>query len=234
MTGSWRRLGAGLMAVLTAAALVGIGGKTPSPETRVLIVGGSAAKGWHDATGRGYVERGLELWARANGRTLWIANRAIPGSTVLNPVVNQNYRNWLTELHPNVVVIAWGMLNDIREQVPVTTVMGKLHGWIAEALAAHAEVFVVTPMATAATYGIDRQSEPVWVGDEIAMARSFHNPSVLTFNVMGAMQQYLARHHQSVLPLMATPWDPNTAGHRLGGKIFGNELIQSGSKPVGT
>lgn len=198
---------------------------TPTPPLRVLIIGGSAAKGWKDATGQGYVVRGLNVWAQKDHLQLQIDNQAIPGSTINNPALVQGYPQWLANDQPNVVVIAWGMLNDLRLGTPEATLLAKLHADIAAALNAHAKVFVVTPIPTLATMSWDRTTELKAIADEIQMANAFHCSNVQVFNILPQMEQELNAQHIPVSSIMDGKWDPNTLGHTIGGEILGKDLI---------
>lgn len=194
-------------------------------RTTVLIIGGSAAFGWHDKTGQGYVVRGLKAWS-ADPARLRIENRAVPGATVHNPIIDSGYQGWLDAFSPQIVVIAWGLLNDLRVGIPWSTVLGQLRQWMVEALAAKAVVFVVTPPATQATYTVDRSTEQAIVSRELAMARGLENSNVLIFNVLTAEEKWLVQHHMTYAPLMDGPWDPNTEGHIVAGRIL-TELLKA-------
>lgn len=224
MTRRRKQLVAGLAALVVACLAGPLPGLVTRAERRtrlttVLIIGGSAAYGWHDKTGEGYIVRGLKAWA-ANPARLRIENRAVPGATVHNPIIDSGYEGWLDTFSPQIVVIAWGLLNDLRVGIPWSVVLGQLRQWIVEALAARAVVFIVTPPATQATYTVDRSTEPAIAARELAMARGLKNPNVLIFNVLTKEEEWLAAHHMTYAPLMDGPWDPNTEGHIVAGRIL--------------
>lgn len=187
----------------------------------VLIIGGSAAFGWAARHNIGYIVRGLHAWER---RPLIIQNRAVPGATVNNPVIQSHYGDYLRQYAPRLVILAWGFLNDLRVGTPWPHILAVIRRETLEALADRAVVWIVTPPATRATYTIDRKTQPVLVAREIAAARALHNPNVYVMNVLSREEVWLARHHQTYVPYMADPWDPNTAGHRLAGRLLAGEL----------
>ena len=229
------RLAAGMGAALWIAslALAAPGRSAARPRIPVLVVGGSAAAGWHDAAGPGYVSRGLTRYAERAGLTLAIANHAIPGARVVNRVAQRDLAGWIRRpaLH-RLVVLAWGTLNDLRHHTPAPAMARALHRQNQFALAAHAVVLVVTPAVTRASFEEDRLSEPAAVQQELAVAKSFHSPDVYEVNVFGAMRHYLAAHHLTYRLLMAGRWHPNTAGHRLAGALLAHALIELWGPPA--
>ena len=216
-------IGASLTVALAGLAF----SKTPPPprplQPTVLIIGGSAAYGWYDRSGLGFVERGLKAWNRWP-RGVAFKNQAVPGATVRNPTIRGNYHDWLHDYRPTIVALQWGMLNDLRVGTPWSLIMAVIRKEIMEAIAIRAVVMIITPPATEATYDVDRGTEVAVVAEELKMARSLNNPNVYAFNVLGAMKTYLAPHHLTYAPFMKGPWDPNTRGHRLAGRLLAAEL----------
>jgi len=135
---------------------------------------------------------------------------------------------WLYRLGPNaLVVVAWGMLNDMRRKTPPAEVTAALHHQMRDALADHDALLVVTPAATRASYQEGRQAEARLVVQELAVACALsHQPGseVLIANVFGTMKTYLRVHHLSYRALMAGRSHPNTAGHRLAGRLLAGLL----------
>lgn len=232
---AWRAASAGMALWIASLALLAAPGRSAAgPRIPVLVVGGSAAAGWRDATGAGYVSRGLTRYAQRAGLTLRIANRAIPGARVVNRLTQRDLAGWIRRPAPHrLVVLAWGTLNDLRHHTPAPAMARSLHRQIQTALAAHAVVLVITPPVTRASFEEDRLAEPAAVRQELVVAHSFHSPNVYEANVFGAMKQYLAVHHVTYRRLMAGRWHPNTAGHRLAGTLLAHALLKLWGPPTG-
>lgn len=213
-------LGAGLVLVNLSAPAV-----ASNPLT-VLVIGGSAARGWHDTKGPGYIGRALGYWSRQVGIPVRVENHGVPGAPTTSPWVAERYPVWLAALHPRVVVLAWGLLNDLQVHTPPREVGVMVQQEINQALEAGAQVWVVTPPATLATYTFGKTQEAAMLSQELAVAKRFPTPLVRTFNVLAPMVQRLHADHQSIMPLMHDRWDPSTQGHRIAGAILGQELRQ--------
>ncbi|GMA56105.1 hypothetical protein GCM10025858_06080 [Alicyclobacillus sacchari] len=54
------------------------------------------------------------------------------------------YATWLAEDKPQIVVISWGLLNDVYDKTPMASFNQAIHNEIQEALAANAVVIFVT------------------------------------------------------------------------------------------
>ena len=240
----WLAAAAGTALGIASLALPTARGRSAAgPRIGVLVVGGSAAAGWRDATGPGYIARGLMRYAQRAGLTLRIANHAIPGARVVNRLTQRDLAGWIRRPAPHrLVVLAWGLLNDLRHHTPAPAMARALHRQIATALAAHAVVLVVTPAVTRASFEEDRRAEPTAVRQELAVAKRFHpavaslsspSSSVYEVNVFAAMKQYLAVHHVAYHRLMAGRWHPNTAGHRLAGRLLTQALVKLWGPPAG-
>lgn len=237
----WLAAAAGTALGIASLALLAAPGRSAAgPRIPVLVVGGSAAAGWRDATGPGYVSRGLTRYAQRAGLTLRIANHAIPGARVVNRRARRDLAGWIRRPAPHrLVVLAWGTLNDLRHHTPTTAMARALHRQIQTALAAHAVVLVVTPAVTRASFEEDRLAEPAAVRQELAVAKSFQSslpsqsPNVYEVNVFAAMKQYLAVHHVAYHRLMAGRWHPNTQGHRLAGRLLAQALVKLWGPPAG-
>jgi len=195
------------------------------PRVSVLIIGGSAADGWLDRTHQGYVVRGLKDYARAEGIRVAIVNHAIPGARVVNPTVARWFGRWVYDVGPGaIVVIAWGMLNDLKRHTPDAAIMRALRHQIGLALAAHDTVLIVTPPATRASYRPFRRVEPHLIADELSVARAFHSRRLFIVNVFHRERTYLARHRTPITRVTRGPFHPNTAGARLGGELLALQL----------
>lgn len=215
---------------IAAAAVLALGlglwgnasAEAPGPA-RVLIIGGSAAYGWRDKTGQGYIERGLKAWS-AFPDGLDFQNEAIPGATVNNPKVANRYAQWLSPAPPAIVVLGWGILDDMRAGTPWAIVLAEVRNQTLEALSAGAVVFFVTPPATKPTYTIYQGSENALVGALVRSEEAIGSPDLYVFNVLGAEERWLHAHHQTYAPYMSNFWDPNTAGHILAGGLLANAI----------
>lgn len=220
-------------ALLATAALVGMavpeahGAAWPAIPVPVLIVGGSAAVGWVDDTGMGYVERGFLDYGRRAGMDFSFTNHAIPGARVVNPLVREHFGEWVSALGPGgVVVIAWGLLNDVRLHTPAPVVKGRIEREIGVALHHDDVVVLVTPPATRASFEQERPVEYRLVRAEMTAARSFRSRRLYIADVFDRETAYLVGRHLPYRPYMAGRWDPNTKGHRLAGVILARELAR--------
>lgn len=215
---------------IAAAAVLALGlglwgnarAEAPGPA-RVLIIGGSAAYGWRDKTGQGYIERAIRAWSAFPGGVSF-QNEAIPGATVNNPKVANQYDRWLSPDPPAIVVLGWGILDDMRAGTPWAIVLAEIRNQTLDALAAGAVVFFVTPPATKPTYTIYQGSENDLVGALVRSEEAIGSPDLYVFNVLGDEERWLRDHHQSYAPYMANFWDPNTAGHVLAGHLLAEEI----------
>lgn len=189
----------------------------------VVIIGGSAAAGWHDSTDQGYVVRALDHWKHADGLNLSIENHAIPGSRVINPHVKAHFPAWMKRSQGGVVVIAWGYLNDIRLKTKPDAIVTRVHSEIAEALATDHTVILASPPATEPTFTFDKRQEHAIWRRVAAMADTFHSTNVHVLNIMNPEIHYIKEHHQSYTRYMKGEWDPNTAGHILAARLLNHE-----------
>ena len=223
MRNSVRVAAAGLSAIVTGAALTGM---LDSREASIptLIIGGSAAKGWHDQSGQGYLVRALAQYGSVAGVHFLVQNQAIPGARVVNARIASNYLVWMRSSRGGLVVIAWGFLNDLRLGTRTGAMLKVIHREIALAVATNHTVLLVSPPATTPTFTFDAASETrLW--HQVSMeAEAFHSQRVFVADVLGPMKRYVRSHHQSYRRYMDGTWDPNTAGHRLAARILSHEL----------
>jgi hypothetical protein len=153
-----------------------------------------------------------------------IFNHAIIGAKVANPAVNRPYRSWLEQTPGGIVVLAWGLLNDLNAGTPPTKIVGTIRHQIGLALATGHPVYVVSPPPTTASFIRYRSVEPrLWHRIEIA-AQALHSSNVHVINVLGPETQYLERHHLPIARFMATYWDPNTRGYQLAARFLEQAL----------
>ncbi|WP_367306851.1 SGNH/GDSL hydrolase family protein [Alicyclobacillus acidocaldarius] len=195
----------------------------PSAQPVVAMgVGGSVAHGWDDKTGGGYLVRAFQELTKTGPISFQFINKSIEGYGPTQMAAK--YAEFLSEIHPQVVVISWGMLDDIANKTPIAAFEQAVQSEIRQALAAHADVVVVTPPPTGASYGHDQASESQLVADEIRVAKQFKTPDVIVVDLFNQMKRYLAAHHQSIQMYSADDWHPNTLGHELAGSLLAQDL----------
>jgi hypothetical protein len=191
----------------------------------VVIVGGSAASGWHDALGEGYIERALFMYQEKYGEYFAIFNHAVPGSPVVNPFIARAFRSWMAQTRGGIAIIAWGFLNDLLRHERAYQIAPFIHQEIAEALATDHIVFVVSPAATIQSYGHFRVGILRFWQVTVHQAARFNNPDVHVIDVLSAEKHYLAATHQSITRFAATKFDPNTAGAALAGRLLYERIV---------
>lgn len=158
-------------------------------------------------------------------------NYAIPGYTARRYARQfpGRFERIMQTTHPGVVVLAWGLENDIGSRKHRDTALqfgAALHTEIAQALNAHAVVVIVTPPVTknlATTAWL--QVQP-YMSEEFSVGQSFHNRSVIEIPLYQLMDAYLLRHHQTYRPYEGNSWHPNRAGHILAGHLLANALLE--------
>lgn len=190
----------------------------------VMGVGGSVAFGWDDRTHAGYLGRAFQTLSQKENVTYHFVNKSIEGDgpTQMSP----KYPSFLTSVNPQIVVISWGMLDDLANKTPIPAFKQAIHNEISMALNRHADVIVVTPPPTGASYAHDKVTETNLVNIEMAVAESFHSKNVYVFDLYRQMEAYIANHHQTIALYEADAWHPNTAGHTLAGQILADDLMQ--------
>lgn len=221
----WRTsIGVGLSLVL-GGVLVAVGTlDAHTVSVPVVIVGGSAAKGWFDQTHQGYIARALYTYSKQADIRFHIENHAVPGAPVTSHAIAQHFPIWMHQTPGGVAVIGWGLLNDLRLKTSRSAVLHQVHREIALALATHHLVLVVSPPATVASFTFDRQSQATLWHQIEAQARTFHSPDVYVASIFGAMKTYIMAHNQNPINYMQGKWDPNTRGHALAGRLLDQKL----------
>ncbi|WAH44001.1 SGNH/GDSL hydrolase family protein [Alicyclobacillus fastidiosus] len=209
-------------AVTTATAPItqAASGPTAGGKTDVLIVGSSVARGWKDDRihGGGYLERAFQAIAEVSDTDFHVVNRAVPGSTLRS--VRNTYPQWLDKYHPDLVVLAWGGLNDLAKKTSLSDVRREVRWEIATALAHRTSVILVTSPVTRASYTTYRAGQARLFRAEVDVAKGFHSPNVHVFDVFTQMKAYLQIHHQTYVPYMGDAWHPNALGHELAAQLF--------------
>ncbi|KYP80972.1 SGNH/GDSL hydrolase family protein [Ferroacidibacillus organovorans] len=198
----------------------------PKGPIRVMAIGSSVAKGWDDKTGGGYLARGVAGYAKGVHHALPFVNHAVEGETA--EAALPLLPSWIKAIHPNVLLISWGMLDDATAKTPLSVFSRTIRQEISLAIANHETVWVVTPPVTPASYTVNRVSEAQYVSTELAVAHSYPAREVSVFDVFNQMKAYIASHHQNYKMYAADAWHPNTAGHVLAGRLLAHDLL-SGS-----
>lgn len=195
-----------------------------NPPQRVLIVGSSVADGWIDAKG-GYLRRAFRSFSAFTGVTYDVVSSAVPGASSVQQAAA--YPGWLARVHPTIVAISWGTLDDIHNKTPLPVFGHEVRWEIRLALQQGADVFVVTPPVTKASYTEYRVQEVQYVREEMRAALAFHSPYVFVFNVFSQMKRYLAIHNRTYVPYMANGWHPNSHGHALAGRLLDHDMMRA-------
>lgn len=187
-----------------------------------MLIGGSVALGWDDQTGGGYLMRAFKEYSTTSKQNLDVVNASVEGD---GPgLYASQYNDVLKRIHPNVLVISWGILDDISHKTSISTFGADMKTEISTALANHITVFIVTPPVTTASYTSYQTLEPAYLAEEIAVAKSFKSSNIHVFNLFTQMKQYLSSHHLAYNACMADNWHPNTAGHALAGELLGQDF----------
>ena len=189
---------------------------------KVMAIGSSVAEGWDDPSGGGYLKRAFRAMSQSDHVNFDLVNQAKAGDTVVK--IENEYAGWIKAIKPQIVVLAWGALDDLSQHTPMNVYEQQIRSEIAMALAAHAMVFVVTPPITRASYTQYKTQEAQMVDTEMAIARSFPSNQVYVFDVFDQMKAYIADHHQTYVPYMADGWHPNTKGHTLAGQLMFEDM----------
>ena len=113
---------------------------------KVMVVGGSMAHGWKIPT----TTVTFAARSASTDTTYVYDDRTVVGGLPVTLDRDGKYQ-WLEEDRPQVVVISWGLLNDIYDKTPLEVFRQAITDEIEEALAQHAVVLVVTSPVTKAT-----------------------------------------------------------------------------------
>lgn len=191
----------------------------------VMAVGGSSAQGYDDPKLNGYLNRALSRVSATLNISLSFVNKAKSGD--IPTMLASQYDPLLHSIHPNIVIISWGLLNDIAKKVPKSIFQRVIQSEVSMAITYGADVWLVTPPVTPASYvGHDVELEREYAGLEISGARAVHSTHVHVFDLMNAMKKYLKDHQQSYKPYSSNNWHMNQAGHVLAGQILADAIVQ--------
>lgn len=197
------------------------------PPVHVMAIGGSIVKGDDDPSGDSYLERAFQsLGAHTHTKYVYF-NKAIYGAngTQLATMYKGQYETWLKQIHPGVVVISWGLLNDALPNTAMAAFQNYIRQEIQEALSAKAIVLVVTPPVTEAAVVKYPTQEFRYVVSEMNLVKQLHNPNVVGFDLFDQMLAYLRKHHQTYAMYEGDANHPNRAGHILAGRLLYQDML---------
>lgn len=191
----------------------------------VMAVGGSSAQGYDDPDLDGYLARALATVSTTLNTPITFINKAKSGQ--IPSMLAPKYDPLLHAIHPNIVIISWGLLNSISQKVPEAMFQRVIQNEVSMALKEGADVWIVTPPVTPATYvGHDVHLLLKFAQLEIAGARAVSSNHVHVFDLMGSMKRYLKANHLAYQPYESNNWHMNRAGHILAGKILAHSILQ--------
>lgn len=224
LTGPTTRVSASSLHIKTTAQVK----RDLGPGIRVMTIGSSVAAGWGDPDGGGYLAIAFHDLSNFTHKNYQIVSWAIPGITSVQ--VAPHYEHWLTYVHPQIVVISWGGLDDAANHTPLATFAANVHTEIAQALLHGAQVDIVTPPVTEQVYLDGTNGLPYqYFLAEIREADSFHSPNVHVYNVYNQMLSYIDAHHQTLQPYVDNSWHPNLLGHQLAGNLLFDDMSTDAS-----
>ncbi len=189
------------------------------------------AQGWLDARRDSYLRRAFAELSSTTSVHWQYVDRSRPGARAVD--VMHRYPHWLSSIKPQVVAIAWGLLNDCHKHTPMARFKYAIHAEIDGALAQHAVVMLVTPPVTEASSSFYRAGTERYLAAEVEVAHEFHNPNVHVFDILSQMRRYMAAHGQTYWMYYGNSWHPNSAGHRLAGRLLYRDIVHTlGHGPI--
>lgn len=197
----------------------------PANGVTVMVVGGSVAHGWKDPNDDSYLKRAIASYAAATGVNYVYDDKTIIGNTAASMAKNfpGRYRGWILQDHPQVVVISWGLADDLYDKTALTAFDAALANEINVAITNGAVVLVVTPPVTEDLVHSVRRVR-VMVANELDVVRTTNSPNVYGINLFSQMFDYIPAHGQKYTDYYGDSWHPNAAGHALGGQILYQDL----------
>ncbi|MBX5437459.1 MAG: SGNH/GDSL hydrolase family protein [Alicyclobacillaceae bacterium] len=198
----------------------------------VMVAGGSSARGWNDPNHNSYLHRALQQYAAATGAQLVYDDHSIPGAAITS-VTADTWARWLAADHPQVVVISWGLLNDVHRRTPLADFSEAFRDEIEQALAQRAAVLVVTPPVVTASVTSLKDAFDKYLTAEYQVVTSLHNPNVYWFDIHMQTINYIQGRGLDVAQFCANTWHPNETGHGLAGDLLYQDLISAfGPGPI--
>lgn len=209
----------------TFTATPGLSLPTQHTTEKVMVIGGSMAHGWKDPNDNSYLKRAFKSLSDSTNTTYEYDDRTVIGGSPVSEDKNGKYAAWLGQDKPQVVVISWGLLNDVYNHTPIGPFTKAIHDEVQEALDAGAVVLFVTSPVTKATATYNHTQVERYINTEIAQANAFSSPNVYFINLNDDMSVYMAAHGQTWKQYFGDSWHPNQAGHVLAGELLDNDLI---------
>lgn len=192
---------------------------TPSKPVKVLIMGGSAAIGWGDTHDiGGYIGRAFQTLNNEGGSFI-VDNASHEGLTV--PDGEPKLKTYIDQYHPEVVLLAYGLLNDIATNVSDAQLEESLKRQIQYAIDHGSQVFVVTSVLTMG----DGDTFERFTEDERKVALAMGNQGVHLVDLNTQMKMYIEEHNINLQSISADGWHPNAQGHALAGKLLADDLL---------
>jgi hypothetical protein len=152
---------------------------------KVDVFGGSAAYGFFDPERDSYLQRAFSARAGATNVNYQYINHTVVGGTafVMEKQHPGQFEAHMKKDKPQVVVFSWGLLNDIssRHKVSVDTFGNAVKTQIAEALAAHAVVLIVTPPVTEESATHDHTKIETYINKLFSVAELLANDLIQKF-----------------------------------------------------
>ena len=213
------------------------------PTQKVMTIGSSVTKGWMDTGYRnwrkgwhgGYLLRGFTSYDQKVSTKYTIVDKTIVGanSSQMATLYKGDMTSWLQTIQPSIVVISWGLLNDALPKTPLSVFEAHLHHEIANVLAHHAVVMIITPPVTQASLTTYKTAFQQYLQAEITTAQQFHSRNVYVFDVYSQMKKEMAQQHIAISQYIGNSWHPNAAGHEKAGEILSADLWQRfGNHPI--
>ncbi|WP_206918518.1 SGNH/GDSL hydrolase family protein [Alicyclobacillus suci] len=200
---------------------------------KVMIIGGSMAHGWKDPNDNSYLKRAFASLSDSTNTNWVYDDRTTVGGSPVSLQKKATLQTWLDKDKPQVVVISWGLLNDVYDKTPMNKFNAAFKDEIKKSLAAHAVVLIVTSPVTKATALYDHDQVEQYIQNEVKDASAFHSKNIYFIDLNSTMSTYMKAHNQTWQMYYGDSWHPNQAGHELGGKLLYNELIQTfGTGPI--
>ncbi|MFB5192433.1 SGNH/GDSL hydrolase family protein [Alicyclobacillus fastidiosus] len=201
----------------------------------VVAIGGSAADGTGDAVGEGgYLARAFRTVNATQDVNYHFINQSKVGygpiqydDTQLSPALlnDSQMERLFKDYKPNMLVISFGMLDDIDKKTPMGQIKQALHDEIESAINQHVVVVIVTPPSTYASETYYKAPLNAYVQAEMGVVEEFHNPNIYVIPLAQQMDQYIKSHHQTIKMYEADSWHPNAAGHALAGNLLAQDII---------
>jgi len=125
---------------------------------------------------------------------------------------------------PQIVVLSWGLLDDIRHKTPAALFVAAIRGEIQTSLQAGAEVLIVTPPPVIASQNNAEFTH--YLNLERETARAMGSSSVVWIGLNRGMREYLRAHglHAADFANPGDTWHPDGPGHALAGQILYYDL----------